>query len=98
MVTSMSWHADGLTVFQSSDGSIPWEVRMSRSRQQAYFFNKITQESSWTNPTGLSVDEIKGLPGAELLNLDGKKPQQVRASHLLVKHRGSRRPSSWKEV
>ena len=23
--------------------------------------------------------------------------QQVRASHLLVKHRGSRRPASWKE-
>jgi NIMA-interacting peptidyl-prolyl cis-trans isomerase 1 len=25
------------------------------------------------------------------------KPQQVRASHLLVKHNQSRRPSSWKE-
>jgi NIMA-interacting peptidyl-prolyl cis-trans isomerase 1 len=24
-------------------------------------------------------------------------PDQVRASHLLVKHKGSRRPSSWKE-
>lgn len=24
-------------------------------------------------------------------------PAQVRASHLLVKHAGSRRPSSWKE-
>ncbi len=24
-------------------------------------------------------------------------PAQVRASHLLVKHRNSRRPSSWKE-
>ncbi|KAL5519390.1 PIN1 [Sanghuangporus vaninii] len=78
--------------------SIPWEVRMSRSRQQPYFFNKTTQESSWTNPPGLSADEIKALPGAELLNLDGKRPQQVRASHLLVKHRGSRRPSSWKEA
>ena len=71
---------------------------MSRSRQQPYFFNKISQESTWTNPPGLSVDEIKSLPGADLLGLDGKKPQQVRASHLLVKHRDSRRPSSWKEV
>ncbi|EJC98823.1 rotamase-domain-containing protein [Fomitiporia mediterranea MF3/22] len=76
---------------------IPWEVRMSRSRQQPYFFNKDSQESSWTNPPGLSLDEIKTLPGADLLNLDGKKVEQVRASHLLVKHRGSRRPSSWKE-
>ena len=40
------------------------------------------------------------LPGAHLLsgNGGGSKPSQVRASHLLVKHNGSRRPSSWKEV
>jgi len=25
-------------------------------------------------------------------------PEKVRASHLLIKHAGSRRPSSWKEV
>ena len=71
---------------------------MSRSRQQPYFFNNDTKESSWTNPPGFSIDEIKTLPGAELLGLDGAKPAQVRASHLLVKHAGSRRPSSWKEV
>lgn len=28
----------------------------------------------------------------------GGKPARVRASHLLVIHSGSRRPSSWKEV
>lgn len=28
----------------------------------------------------------------------GAAPSEVRASHLLVKHRGSRRPSSWKEA
>jgi len=27
----------------------------------------------------------------------GSDPDQVRASHLLVKHTGSRRPSSWKQ-
>ncbi len=27
----------------------------------------------------------------------GNEPVQVRASHLLVKHRDVRRPSSWKE-
>ncbi|KAH8119735.1 rotamase-domain-containing protein [Phellopilus nigrolimitatus] len=75
--------------------SIPWEVRMSRSRRQPYFFNTQTQESSWTTPDGLSIDEIKTLQGADLLM--GEKPAQVRASHLLVKHRGSRRPSSWRE-
>lgn len=75
-----------------------WEVRMSRSRQQPYFFNKGTQESSWTNPPDLPIDEIKSLPGSDLLNLDGQKPREVRASHLLVKYKDSRQPSSWKEA
>jgi hypothetical protein len=38
-------------------------------------------------------EEIKALPGASLL-----RPKEVRASHILVKHSGSRRPSSWKEA
>ena len=28
---------------------------------------------------------------------DNEESNQVRASHLLVKHKGSRRPSSWKQ-
>ncbi|KAH9923164.1 rotamase-domain-containing protein [Epithele typhae] len=70
-----------------------WEVRMSTSRGQAYFFNPETRESTWDAPEGLNEDQIKTLPGAQYLN----RPAQVRASHLLVKHSGSRRPSSWKE-
>lgn len=33
-------------------------------------------------------------------NANGQEDQQgkIRASHLLVKHKGSRRPSSWREV
>jgi hypothetical protein len=29
---------------------------------------------------------------------DGQQVEQVRASHLLVKHRDSRRPASWRSV
>lgn len=54
------------------------------------------RQSVWEAPPELSQDEIKRLPGAELLN--GSAPTEVRASHLLVKHKGSRRPASWKEV
>ncbi|KDQ51142.1 hypothetical protein JAAARDRAFT_538760 [Jaapia argillacea MUCL 33604] len=78
-----------------------WEVRMSNSRRVPYFYNSATNQSSWEAPSGLTPEQIKDLPGSEYLE-GGEKvaqanPGQVRASHLLVKHSGSRRPSSWKE-
>nr|VWO97959.1 HC-toxin synthetase (HTS) (EC [Ganoderma boninense] len=70
-----------------------WEIRLSSSRGVVYYYNKDTKESVWDPPADLTQEEIKALPGAQYLN----RPPQVRASHLLVKHRDSRRPSSWKE-
>lgn len=70
-----------------------WEVRLSNSRKVPYFFNTETQQSVWEPPKELTPEQIEKLPGAALL-----KPKEVRASHVLVKHNGSRRPSSWKEV
>lgn len=70
-----------------------WEVRLSNTRKVPYFFNTETQQSVWDPPEGLTKEQIDNLPGAELL-----KVKEVRASHILVKHSGSRRPSSWKEV
>ncbi|KAI0253300.1 rotamase-domain-containing protein [Lactifluus subvellereus] len=69
-----------------------WEVRLSNSRKVPYFFNTATQQSIWDPPEGLTKEQIAALPGASLL-----RPKDVRASHILVKHSGSRRPSSWKE-
>ncbi|KAF7975193.1 hypothetical protein HWV62_10254 [Athelia sp. TMB] len=40
---------------------------MSNSKKAPYFFNTETKESSWEPPTALSADEIKALPGADLL-------------------------------
>ena len=72
---------------------------MSNSRGLPYFFNTQTQQSSWEAPAELTKEQVAALPGAHLLDgSGGGKPSQVRASHLLVKHSGSRRPSSWKEV
>lgn len=57
----------------------------------------------WTPPKDVTLEEAQKFPGAdkyeeELKKLfDGEK-DQVRASHLLIKHKDSRRPSSWKEV
>ncbi|KAG8852494.1 hypothetical protein FRB96_008682 [Tulasnella sp. 330] len=86
--------------------STPWEVRMSASRGMPYFYNPETKQSSWEAPEGLSPSEVKQLPGAaKYLSGDraaalaaAQQDGKVRASHLLVKHSGSRRPSSWKET
>lgn len=81
-----------------------WEVRWSNSRQLPYFYNTSSGQSVWEPPTGLSNEQLKSLPGAHYFGgggsggTGGTKKEKVRASHLLVKHSGSRRPSSWKEV
>ena len=50
---------------------------------QTYYVNKFTKQSQWDKPT----EPAK--PASE--------EDKVQASHLLVKHRESRRPSSWRE-
>lgn len=78
---------------------------MSNSRNVPYFFNEETSSSSWEPPAELSKEQVAQLPGAARYLSGGgggapaptASPGQVRASHLLVKHRDSRNPSSWKE-
>ncbi|KAL7632327.1 UNVERIFIED_CONTAM: hypothetical protein RMT77_017330 [Armadillidium vulgare] len=60
-----------------------WEKRTSRSTGQNYYLNIYTKESQWDLPT----EPAKPVTG----------PERVQCSHLLVKHSGSRRPSSWRE-
>ncbi|KAL5011607.1 hypothetical protein ScPMuIL_010158 [Solemya velum] len=58
-----------------------WEKHVSRSSGRDYYLNIHTKESQW---------EIPSSPAK-------KMSQTVQASHLLVKHKNSRRPSSWRE-
>ncbi|ORX35930.1 putative transcriptional elongation regulator [Kockovaella imperatae] len=88
-----------------------WEVRFSNSRQLPYFFNPATAQSIWEPPSELSLDQVRALPGASKFLPAGWQPPasaappaaqsgppgHVRASHILCKHAGSRRPSSWRE-
>jgi len=75
--------------------STPWEIRFSRSKLIPYYYNTDTGASTWEPPENLTDEQIKKLPGAEHL----KPPSgQIRASHILVKHKDSRRPASWKEA
>lgn len=50
----------------------------------------------WDKPAGLSDADILQLKGAEYFTQPPTPPGKVRASHLLIKHKDSRRPSSWK--
>jgi len=63
-----------------------WEKRTSLSTGQSYFLNLYTKESQWETPT----QPAKGGDSSG-------GPEQVQCSHLLVKHRDSRRPASWRE-
>ncbi|VDN50966.1 unnamed protein product [Dracunculus medinensis] len=59
-----------------------WEKRMSRSNQ-FYYFNVFTGRSQWERPTKPADPAQANL-------------KEVHCAHLLVKHIGSRRPSSWR--
>lgn len=55
---------------------------------QHYYLNIYTKESQWDRPDKPADPSDNG-------KADG--PEEVQCSHLLVKHSGSRRPSSWRE-
>uniref|UniRef100_A0A023GFF9 Peptidyl-prolyl cis-trans isomerase n=1 Tax=Amblyomma triste TaxID=251400 RepID=A0A023GFF9_AMBTT len=70
-------------------GDLPhgWEREVSRSTGQPYYVNLVTNETQWEVPTEAAQDEP----------LERQPQETVQCSHLLVKHRDSRRPSSWRE-
>ncbi|THH02361.1 hypothetical protein EW026_g525 [Hermanssonia centrifuga] len=95
-----SCYSPPYTLVPSQAMSTSWEVRLSNSRRVPYFFNTETQQSTWEPPIGLSQEQVQNLPGAAEHFGGASKTVpagNVQASHLLVKHRDSRRPSSWKE-
>lgn len=81
-----------------------WEVRHSNSKNLPYYFNSATKDSRWEPPHGTDGEALKNYMGqyhtantgnnAAAQDLGGK----IRCAHLLVKHRDSRRPSSWREA
>ncbi|ROV98348.1 hypothetical protein VMCG_07171 [Cytospora schulzeri] len=83
-----------------------WEVRHSNSKNLPYYFNSNDRNSRWEPPPGTDTEKLKvymakyhSPAGAGAANNGGQGVDagKIRAAHLLVKHSGSRRPSSWKE-
>lgn len=92
-----------LTRWQSESGLPPdWEVRHSNSKNLPYYFNHKTHESRWEPPEGADTEKLKTYMAqhhsGSNTRLDGASQEgKIRVAHLLIKHNGSRRPSSWKE-
>ncbi|KAH3680602.1 hypothetical protein WICPIJ_008222 [Wickerhamomyces pijperi] len=64
-----------------------WSIKKSRSRNRNYYFNESTKESVWDPPAGTDLEKLAAF----------EAQNKVQASHLLIKHKDVRRPSSWKE-
>ncbi|KAH6693506.1 hypothetical protein F5X68DRAFT_247804 [Plectosphaerella plurivora] len=90
-----------------SDTGLPpnWEVRHSNSKNLPYYFNTVEKVSRWEPPSGADVEKLKNYMSAHHAQSSlhpppgaGAVPEgKIRAAHILVKHAGSRRPSSWRE-
>ena len=68
-----------------------WRAKESSRKAGTYYYiNTVTNETQWEFPT-----EPASAPSSSSSSTGSSN--KARASHLLVKHRGSRRPSSWRE-
>ncbi|KAK3302678.1 uncharacterized protein B0T15DRAFT_505673 [Chaetomium strumarium] len=82
-----------------------WEVRHSQSKNLPYYFNAVEKVSRWEPPPETDTEKLKIYMATYHSNKGGlaagsgeeRQPGKIRAAHLLVKHRDSRRPSSWRE-
>lgn len=81
-------------------------MRHSNSKNLPYFFNAATKESRWEYPANTDTEKLKtymeqnhsASVGSHAVGRGSGRDGKIRAAHLLVKHRDSRRPSSWRET
>lgn len=99
-----------LTDCNKADTGLPsgWEVRHSNSKNLPYYFNEAQKQSRWEPPSGTDTEKLKAYmaehhsqreiaPDTSGLNGNANSGK-IRAAHLLIKHKDSRRPSSWRQV
>jgi NIMA-interacting peptidyl-prolyl cis-trans isomerase 1 len=78
---------------------------MSNSKNLPYYFNPQTKESRWEPPEGSDTGKLKEYIARTHISAgsirgaasNGGSDGKIRAAHLLIKHRDSRRPASWRD-
>ncbi|KAF2751303.1 peptidyl-prolyl cis-trans isomerase [Sporormia fimetaria CBS 119925] len=82
-----------------------WEVRRSNTKNLPYYFHPATKDSRWEPPAGTDPELLKkymaehhSSKGISASMSSANHEGKIRAAHLLVKHRNSRRPASWRET
>ncbi|KAL6705167.1 peptidyl-prolyl cis-trans isomerase Pin1 [Coniothyrium glycines] len=89
----------------SAETGLPegWEVRRSNTKNLPYYFHAATKDSRWEPPAGTDPEKLKTYMASHHSS-KGVAPaafapsgDKIRCAHLLVKHRDSRRPASWRE-
>ncbi|ODV58285.1 peptidylprolyl isomerase ESS1 [Ascoidea rubescens DSM 1968] len=89
-----------------------WILLKSRSHNRHYFHNPTTKQSVWDAPDGTDVEMLKryladqshkSSSSSHSHNHGGShghrrhsQGERIRCNHLLIKHRDSRNPKSWK--
>lgn len=80
-----------------------WEICHSRSHDLPYYHHKESGNSLWEPPEGTDLARLKDYMQHHVAqqpasaNGPNTSLERIRASHLLVKHKDSRRPSSWRD-
>lgn len=79
-------------------------MKRSRTRNLPYYYHPESGNSSWEPPAGSDPNKLKeymakyhSQAAIDPVASSNGLGEKIRASHLLVKHKDSRRPSSWKE-
>lgn len=78
----------------------PWTVRFSKSKGLPYYYNPDTNDSQWEPPAGADtalLSEYMAQNYSSAAPPEAAGSGKIRCAHLLIKHKDSRRPSSWKE-
>ncbi|KAG0137862.1 hypothetical protein HOY82DRAFT_546968 [Tuber indicum] len=89
----------------TSETGLPenWTIRLSKSKGLPYYFNTTTTESRWEPPSDTDTEKLKVYMAEKFSTGNTAPPEgsgqagKIRCAHLLVKHKDSRRPNSWKE-
>lgn len=67
-----------------------WKVKYSKTHNnRPYYFNEVTGVTQWDPPSSSANDYTN--------NTTTTATNKVHVYHLLIKHAGSRRPSSWRQ-